>query len=189
MSLLKRAIFLTAIFLFSASVASRAQNLSLSTNFVDWGFFGTANLTFESAFSKHFSMEVGAKYNPWTFKKNSDRPIMNQQITGFVSAKYWFWYVYSGWWMSAKAKYNDYTQTGLIRYSLDEGKSVGAGLAFGYSYMLGKHFNIDLSLGLWGGRTFDYVSYDSAARKKVLKSGNKWFLGPDNIEVALKYVF
>ena len=189
MILLRRIFFLTSSLLLSASVTSRAQNLSLSTNFVDWGFFGTANLSFEAALSQHFSLETGAKYNPWTIKKNSTRPIKNQQMTGYVAAKYWFWYVYSGWWMSGKAKFSDYTQTGLLKSTMDEGKSLGAGLAFGYSYMLGKHFNIDLGLGLWGGRTFDYVSYHCAECMKVEKSGAKWFIGPDNIEVALKYVF
>ena len=118
MILLRRIFFLTAALLLSASVTSRAQNLSLSTNFVDWGFFGTANLSFEAALSQHFSLETGAKYNPWTIKKNSTRPIKNQQMTGYVAAKYWFWYVYSGWWMSGKAKFSDYTQTGLLKSTM-----------------------------------------------------------------------
>ena len=84
MILLRRIFFLTAALLLSASVTSRAQNLSLSTNFVDWGFFGTANLSFEAALSQHFSLETGAKYNPWTIKKNSTRPIKNQQMLSLI---------------------------------------------------------------------------------------------------------
>ncbi|MGN0202874.1 MAG: DUF3575 domain-containing protein [Candidatus Cryptobacteroides sp.] len=189
MSKFKKVISISVVLLLAMSLSARAQKVSIATNFVDWAFFGTINVNGELALNQHFSVEAGAKYNPWTFRKSSTTPIKNQQISASVGAKYWLWYVNTGWWMSAKLRFTDYTQTGLIWQSLDEGKSLGAGLALGYSYMLGKHFNIDLGLGLWGGRTFDYVSYHCVQCMSVEESGSKFFIRPDNIEVSLKYVF
>lgn len=189
MSIFKKAIPFTAVLLLAMSFPARAQKVSIGTNFVDWAFFGTANIKGELALDQHVSVEAGAKYNPWTFRKDTTTPIKNQQVSAWVGARYWLWYVNTGWWMSAKLKFTDYAQTGLIWQSLDEGKSLGAGLALGYSYMLGKHFNIDFGLGFWGGKTFDYVSYHCPQCMKVEESGSKLFLRPDNIELSLKYVF
>ena len=57
-----------------------AQNVAISTNAVDWLNFGTANIGVGVDVSRHFSVEAGARYNPWSFsRKSSGLAVMNRQ--------------------------------------------------------------------------------------------------------------
>ena len=47
---------------------SSAQDVSLSTNFLEWANFGTVNLEAGISVHKNISLHLGAKYNPWEFK-------------------------------------------------------------------------------------------------------------------------
>ena len=44
-----------------------AQEVSLSTNLLDWANLGTANLQAGISFSRHLSLHAGARYNKWDF--------------------------------------------------------------------------------------------------------------------------
>lgn len=114
---------------------------------------------------------------------------MNQQITGFLGAKYWPWHVYSGWWIGAKAQYQDFAQAGLWSQNLVTGQAVGLGLSAGYSIMISPHVNLDLGLGGWGGRALKYTGYKDLGGIEIDQTGSKNFVFLDNIIVAFAYIF
>ena len=58
-------IVLTTIMAAGFAISSHAQKLSLSTNLVEWGNYGTINLDGGMSVSQHFSLLAGVKYNPW----------------------------------------------------------------------------------------------------------------------------
>ena len=182
-------IFLIAVLCLATSMASKAQNVALSTDLVEWANFGTANLNVSVSLSRHVSMNVGGRYNPWTFQTAEGSPIYNNQTTGYVGFRYWLWYVYSGWWFGTKIQYMDFKEAGVLRPKVFDGKSVGAGLSFGYTWMLSKHFNIETSCGMWGGRHYEYSVYRTTASMELLRSGPKNFIFFDDFAVSLMYVF
>lgn len=167
-----------------------AQNVAISTNAVDWLNFGTANIGVGLDVSRHFSVEAGARYNPWSFsRKSSGLTVMNRQTTAFAGVRFWPWYIFSGWWIAARCQYSDFSDTGIWRYALNEGKALGASLSFGYTLMLSRHFNMEFGAGVWGGRLLEHNLYHCPQCMRIRESGPKAFIAPDNISVSVIYLF
>lgn len=171
------------------------SKFDISTNLFDWADLGTVNLDFGVALSRHFSFQIGGKYNNWEFA-NTKGPIFlvkNQQKSGSLGFRYWPWYVFSGWWVSAKAQYCDYSLTGIKDQEFDEGTAVGGGLSTGYSWMLGKHFNLEFGVGFWGGRLLDQNVYgcpgDCYDADDTIKSGPRNFLAVNDINISFHWLF
>ena len=172
--------------------AVKAQNakFALSTNALEWANYGTANLELGVGLAQHLSLQAGVKYNPWSFTaKNLGIPVRNNQTTAFVGARWWPWYVMSGWWLGAKVQYSDYEKTGLWRPALEQGVKVGGGLSFGYTLMLHKHVNIEFGAGMWGGSQLKYDLYCCPNCKELRDTGSRGFIGLDDVSVALMFVF
>lgn len=83
----------------------------------------------------------------------------------------------------------DFAETGVLRPKLFEGKSVGAGLLFGYTWMIHERFNIEVGGGVWGGRHIEYNRYRTPASRDLLSSGPRNFVFIDELSVSLMYVF
>lgn len=169
--------FLTILMGLLFCQVSSAQQFALSTNAVDWADGLTLNLDASYAVGRHWSIEAGARYNPYTAS--------SRQRAFDVGARFWPWYAYSGWWMSSHAKYQEYSRTLSKTY---EGDRIGGSLSAGYSKMLGKHFNLDFGLGLWGGYEA-FREYRCETCGQVLNGGERFFILPDDIIIAVTYVF
>lgn len=189
--------FLTIILLLLAVIPQfrmagqeRKTSVALSTDLVDWAYLGTANLEAGVSVHRHFSLQAGAKFNPWSFKTHkSGLDLYNKQATAYAGFRYWPWYVYSGWWLGAQAQYTGYSETGLWRHALDTGKALGAGLSFGYTLMLNENLNLEFGAGVWGGRRFQHTLYCCPDCMKVRQSGPENFVMLNDISVSVMYVF
>lgn len=179
------------IFILFAGTSLFAQRFSVSVNGVDLAAFGTLNVEGGLSVAKNLSVHVGGRYNPWTFhygEHNSE--LRNQQQIVYAGIRYWPWYVYSGWWMGARFQWGNYSNCGIWRPALQEGKNLmGLVASAGYTYMLDKHFNLDFGLGVWGGYMGDYTLYDSTNKLSYRTTGARWFFYPDTIIIAVHYVF
>jgi hypothetical protein len=139
--------------------------------------------------SRRWSLTVGAKYNPFTFRKDEPgREIQLRQRSVSVGARLWPWHTWSGWWFASRAKYQEYNFGGIISRRTDEGDRVGAGVYAGYTYMLGPHFNIEFGMGAWGGLDW-YSTYSCQTCGLTTDEGLRWFLLPDDLLISLVYVF
>lgn len=181
-------IFVAVLFVCIPRLAD-AQRVSLSTNAMTWANFGTANLEAAVSVSKNFTIHAGAKYNPWEFRTKSQYVLINQQATGYVGAKYWPWHVYSGWWIGAKAQFQNFTEAGILSEEMIKGNALGAGLSFGYSFMISSHMNIDLGIGGWGGRVLNYSKYTNHYDNVLVEEGARNFVFLDNMVIAIAYIF
>lgn len=182
-------ISLLILLVLGLSHAARAQHISLSTNFVDWANFGTANIEAGISVSQHFSFTAGGHYNPWEFKTAKGAMMYNKQMTGYAGVRYWPWYVFSGWWIEAKAQYSSFGRTGIWRPALEKGESVGGGLSFGYTIMLNKNLNLEFGAGIWGGRHLKYTIYECPVCMRVRETGPRNFIYPDDVSISIMYLF
>lgn len=173
----------------SAGLSAGNTKFAISTNVLEWANFGTINVDLGLGFSRHFSVQAEARYNPWNFSAKNDMPVYNHQTTVSAGVRWWPWYVFSGWWVGVKARYSDMGRTGIWRPALEKTSSVGAGLSVGYSLMVHKHFNIDFGAGFWGGAHYKYNLYDCPKCMKLRTSGAKGFVGVDMVSVSFMYVF
>ena len=172
------------------SISLKGQTYSVSTNLVDWVNYGTINAEADFLVGRHFSFVAGGKYNPWVMNSvKHDILVQNKSTTVYAGTRYWPWYVFSGWWVQAKAQYQSRYSSGVWRPALEDSMAVGAGLAAGYSVMVTKSFNIDLGIGAWGGQYLKYNLYHCQDCMEIRESGAHPFFKFDDITVALTYVF
>ena len=163
------------------------QKAGISTNLLEYINMGTLNAEASYSFSRYWTVNAGVRYNPFHIKMQG-KEVNNRQQSYYAGVRYWPWYAYSGWWVGGKARYQEYNAGGLLSRRTDEGDRFGLGFAAGYAYMLGKHVNLDFGLGVWGG--YDkYVSYSCPTCGVTTDAGARFFVLPDEVLVAITYVF
>lgn len=192
----------TALFAVSAitSPSASAQRFSLSTNAVEWANLGTINAEAGVAVSRHFSLHAGMRYNNWSFRTGSpddrlsditgetERQFQNRKQAYNFGFRWWPWYVYSGWWVYLRGQWQEYNRGGIFNHSSEEGDAYGAGIGFGYTYMLHKHWNVEFGIGAWGGYK-KYRTYRCTNCGSVTGEGEKVFFLPDDVFLSITYVF
>ena len=184
-----KVILLSLLLLAAFGHKSHAPKVSVSTDLVEWGYLWTVNLEANVSVHQHWSILAGGKINPWKFDKKSGEEFYDVQNTAYIGTRYWPWHVFAGWWVGAKAQYSSFQRTGIINQSLKKGQSIGAGLSAGYTFMLNERLNLDLGLGFWGGYRLKYNRFDSPATMVPMNAASKGFIAPDELTVALMYIF
>ena len=54
--------------------------------------------------------------------------------------------------------------------------------------MLHENLNLDFGLGVWGGQK-TYITYACPSCGRITGKGSRWFILPNEIRVALQYIF
>lgn len=161
---------------------------SAEMNAVDLAFLGTVSGEIQFAVAQHFSVLGQARYNNWTYNNGQSNQFESRQKTYALGARFWPWYSYSGWWMEAKAQYQEYNRGGIGTLRTEEGDAIGGTFAAGYSLQINKWFNVDFGLGGWLGNT-RYTVYACPNCGKVLEDGNKFFILPNEVTIAAMFIF
>lgn len=166
-----------------------AQRLQVSTNTMDLVCLGTLNGEVNYAVSQHWSVGMSGRYNPFTYGTGEgERQFQMRQRSVAAVARWWPWHVYSGWWLSGNARWQEYNFGGLLTETTEEGVRYGGGLTAGYTHMVSTHLNLEFGLGVWGGvKRYTVFSCPKCGTK--LEDGMKTFIMPSDIIVALSYVF
>lgn len=180
-------IIATATLVLAAGLALAAQEVSLSTNLADYAALGTMNMEATYGFARHWSVNAGVKYNPFSFGEGEKAMQLRQRAVS-AGARFWPWHIYSGWWMGAKLQYQEFNEGGIVSPETSEGDRYGGGLAAGYSRMLGKHFNLDLGLGMWAGYSV-YTTYACQVCGHKVDSGSRFFVLPNDVILGINYIF
>lgn len=171
------------------AIRAGAQNLSVSTNAVGYINYGTLNAEASVSVARQWTVTAGVKYNPFRFTAGEDaHEVNNRQRLFAAGARFWPWHVYSGWWIAGKLQYQEYNQGGITSPLTQEGDRIGLGATVGYTYMLARHLNLEFGLGGWAGADF-YTRYECPTCGLTLEEGRKAFILPNDIIVAISYIF
>ncbi len=179
-------IIILTVLLARTAVAS-AQEWSVSTNVAGLAELGTFNIEASYGVQQHWSVNAGARYNPFTFQSSRGQ-FQTKQRTISVGSRWWPWHIWSGWWVAAKTQYQEYNFGGIVSDRTEEGDKVGVSLGAGYTYMLHPHLNIEFGLAGWTGYKW-YTVYACPRCGAITDSGAKAFVLPDEIILSLSYVF
>lgn len=165
-----------------------AQELCLSTNVLGYINLGTLNMEASYGMSRHWSLNAGVKYNPFSFDTQKKGNIRNKQQAYALGTRYWPWHIYSGWWVSGKIQFQEYNTGGIVSPITSEGNRYGGGIGGGYTYMLNTHLNLEIGLGVWSGYEA-FVKYECPVCGSVVDKGEKIFVQPSDLILSLSYVF
>lgn len=165
-----------------------SQRFSVSTNLVELASLGNFNVDFSYSFAQHWSVDAKVNYSPFVFKQGTDGQFQLKSRGAYVGAYYWLWHSYSGVYFSFGGKGEEFNEGGIISKRTEEGARFGGAVGVGYALMLAKHVNMEFGVGMWMGYS-KYKAYSCPHCGNLLESGEKFFLLPDNIKVAISYIF
>ena len=170
---------------------ARAQKVGLSLNAAEAAYLGSIDIEAQYALAQNWSVSAGGTYNPWSWGKGTEVERNRRRRDFSLGARWWPWHVYSGWWVSGGAMWQEYNEANIL-FSKDntseEGDRLGLRLGAGYTYMVNSWLNIDFGIRGFGGNT-RYVTYECPTCGKVLDRGDKFFIMPDEAVLSLMFVF
>ena len=184
------------IFLFFTLLSARGQHVGLKTNLL-YDATLTVNGGVEVGLSPRWSLDLSGNYNGWSVDGHKWKHWLAQP-----EARYWFCDRFAGHFLGIHALGGQYNfgnfDTGLSFLGTDysvfsaerhQGWYVGGGVAYGYSFILGRHWNLELELGFG----YAYTRYDvfkcEGCGKKVSEDLSHHYVGPTKAAVNLVYEF
>lgn len=173
-----------------------AQQVALKTNLLSDATL-TLNGAVEMKFAPKWTGELAGNLNAWTVNGRNWK-----QWSVMPEGRYWFCQAFSGHFVGAHVlggQYNfghldtdfkflgtDFSKLKDYRF---QGWMVGAGIAYGYSWILDRHWNIEAEIGIgWAYTRYDkFECRDCGQRVEQNKSHN--YVGPTKAAVNLIYTF
>ena len=193
MSIKKQLILL--IFVLGTAVGAKGQDVGLKTNLLSDGFL-SPNLGLEIGLAPKWSLDLKGQVNFWQVNGHKWKHWLAQP-----EARYWFcdrfsrhflgFHALGGQFNVGQIKNNvkilgtDFSPLTDHRY---QGWAVGAGVAYGYAFILGRHWNLELEVG-FGYAYLQYDKFECAECGRKVGDGNRHYVGPTKAAVNLVYVF
>ena len=152
----------------------------------------TPNLRFGLRLSDHWSAGLTAGYRPWPSDDDVDTKWRHMLFSPDV--RYWFKGVNTGHFIGANLLYSHYniSNVKLLIYNMHQDKEVrrqgdlgAVGAFYGYSWALGRYWNIEAIIGAAVGYT-KFTTYECGHCGQKLRDENKALLMP---QAALNIVY
>lgn len=189
-------LYLMTFFLLCLADSAKAQKYAVKTNLpVD--FTATLNLGVEMKVAPKWSVDVSGNLNAWgaTAEKRWKQWLIQPEL------RYWLCDVYSRHFFGVHLLYGSFNFGGIknnisffgtdfsvlsdMRY---QGYAYGGGISYGYSFMLGKHWNLEPEIG-FGYLFLDYEKFNCAGCGRKTGEGTHHYVGPTKAAVNLIYLF
>lgn len=178
-------------------VSVGAQGVAIKTNLL-YDLTATVNAGVEVGLSPKWTLDVSGNYNAWTL--SHDRKWKHWLVQPEV--RYWFCDRFAGHFLGFHllgGQYNigglkngikflgtDFSQLSDHRF---QGWMAGAGVAYGYTWVLGRYWNLEAEIGL-GYIYSRYDKFECAGCGQKTETGQPHhYLGPTKAAVNLIYVF
>lgn len=189
-----------AIFLLTMTVgilSCHSQSVAVKTNLL-YDAAATINLGVEKSLSPKWTLDVSGNLNAWNMSNGKKWKHWMVQ----PEARYWLCDKFSGHFFGIHAQGGQYNLSGidadfsmlgtdfsLLKDKRYQGWFVGAGIGYGYSWILGKHWNLEAELGIG----YNYSRYDEfeceGCGKKTQEDRDHHYVGPTKAAINLIYVF
>lgn len=174
-----------------------AQHAAVKTNLL-YDATLTPNLGVELGLGRKSTMQVLYSLNLWKHPLNNDKMWKHWQLLG--EYRWWPCSKFNGHFIGVHAMGGEFDMQ-KVRFKLPfynwpsdlrdkryEGWNAGGGFTYGYQWILGRHWNLEASLGV-GYQYISYKRYPCAECGTTEDSGHKHYFGPDKLALSLMYVF
>lgn len=193
--MIRKRLCLLLLLLSTLSVGARGQHIAVKTDLLSDAFLNV-NLGLEAGLAPHWSLDLSGQYNGWTVDGHKWKHWFAQP-----ELRYWFCDCMLGHFVGVHAlggQYNfgnlknhinflgsDLSRLTDYRY---QGWAIGGGVAYGYAFILGQHWNLELELGVGYLYTeFDKFECKDCGRK--VDTDNHHYVGPTKTAINLVYLF
>lgn len=162
------------------------QNVGIKTN-VLYDATTTFSLGAEIVLGKKMSLDMMGAYNPWEFSKTERMKLWLVQ----PELRHWFCESLNGHFLGLHGHAGQYNFSGIdfsgnMKNSNYQGDFYGAGLAYGYQWILNNRWGIEATVGA-GYTRFEYDKYPCAECGSKTGSDVRNFWGPTKAGISLIY--
>ncbi|MBO5180284.1 MAG: DUF3575 domain-containing protein [Paraprevotella sp.] len=195
--IIKRVVLLLTFIMTGASQIVRGQNVGVKTNLLPDAVL-SPNLGIEVGVAPKWTLEVNGQLNAWTlshdrrWKHWTVQPEVRYWLCDRLGAHFFGAHVHGGQYniggIDGKVNFlgTDARKLKDVRY---QGWFVGAGISYGYAWILGRHWNLEAEIGLG----YSYTRYDkyrcSGCGKKTETNKPHHYVGPTKVAINLVYLF
>ena len=189
--------YLSAVLLALTSFgAVNSRETALKTNLL-YDATATVNIGLEQAIAPKWSIDLSGNLNAWNMHDGARWKHWLVQ----PEARYWFCQALDGHFLAAHlvgGQYNvgSWSDGGLwniksakLANNRYQGWFVGAGIGYGYSWMLAKHWNLEAEIAVG----YAYSRYDrfecEECGREIESKRNHHYVGPTKAAISLVYVF
>lgn len=189
-------LYLLTVILTCWMMPAGAQNAAVKTNIL-YDATATVNVGMEFGLAPKWTLDLSGNLNAWS--KNEHTKWKHWMIQ--PEARYWFCDRFSRHFLGAHligGAFNfgninnnisflgtDFSRLSDKRY---QGYAYGAGVAYGFAFVLSKHFNLELEAG-FGYMCLDYETYECDGCGRKVAEDIHHYVGPTKAAVNLVYVF
>lgn len=188
-------LLLLLLFAVGTAAGAKGQDVGLKTNFLSDGFL-SPNLGIEIGLAPRWTVDLTGQVNFWNVNSHRWRHWIAQP-----EARYWFCDRFSRHFVGVHALGGDFN-VGMIKNDIHflgtdfskltdrryQGWLVGAGVAYGYAFILGRHWNLELELGV-GYAYLNFGEFECSECGRKVGEGDHHYVGPTKAAINLVYVF
>lgn len=179
-------VFLTGVLLILVGLGANAQKISAKSNLL-YDATTTLNLGAEFILGKRTTFDLPVSYNPWTFGDNKKwKHILVQPELRFWTCESFtghFWGIHTHYAFFNAGGFGPLTTLKNNRY---EGWLAGAGLSYGYQWLLSNRWSLEATVGL-GYAYIDYEKFECSKCGTKLKDDSYHYWGPTKVGLSLIY--
>ena len=174
----------------------RAQEWAVKTNLI-YDATATANLGVEVGLAPQWTFDLSGNLNAWSTSGSARWKHWMVQ----PEARYWFCDRFSRHFIGAHALVGAFNMGGIknnismlgtdfsaLSTKRYQGYAYGAGVAYGFAFMLSEHLNLELEVGA-GYAYLDYDIFDCGYCGRRIGEGARHYFGPTKAAINLVYLF
>lgn len=187
---------LLSIFMLGTLISVKGQDFALKTNLL-YDATLTVNAGMEVGLAPRWTFDLSGNYNGWAVNNHKWKHWLAQP-----ELRYWFCDRFAGHFVGLHALGGQFN-IGNIKNSINifgsdfsklterryQGWYVGAGIAYGYSFILNRHLNLELEAGFG----YIYTRFDvfecAGCGKIVDEDSSHHYVGPTKAALNLVYAF
>ncbi|MCD8172215.1 MAG: DUF3575 domain-containing protein [Alistipes sp.] len=178
--------FFPAVLLLLLPAMVNGQKIGIKSNLL-YDATATINLGFETALGRNTTLDVSGNFNGWSFGDARWRHWLIQP-----EFRYWFCDRFAGHFMGLHGHYAQYNVGGInfndnMKNNRYQGYLYGAGLSYGYQWVLSKHWNLEATIGAGFARLFDR-KYPLAECGSMIRKTHHTYWGPTKVGVSFIYM-
>lgn len=187
--------YITILSLLPMSAAFAQGSVGIKTNLLYGAYTYTPNLGMEIGLSRRTTLDISGGYNPWNLdNKNGDKKRVHWLVQ--PEFRYFFCSRFNGHFLGIHGLYSQYNIGGHELPMLfgkgseeyrHEGLAYGGGITYGYQFLLGKHWNLELSVGA-GVVGMDYDKFDCINCGRKIGSEKRTYYGPTKAAISFIYI-
>lgn len=174
----------------------RAQDFAVKSNLL-YDLNTTVSAGAEYRIAPQWTVDLSGSLNAWTF--SDDRKWKKWVLQ--PEARYWFCDAWAGHFVGVHAQGGQFNTGGVnsgikmpgtdfsgLKDHRYQGWMAGLGLAYGYDWVLGRHWNLEAEIGLgWNHCWYDEFRCTGCG-KKIATGEHDWF-GPTKLALSIVYLF